>query len=194
MSQSFSDDARLRATEAQMRRALGLQEQSPTGERGPPVPANAGAAHPHRRHFVRDGEVPVTIVHRDNDNGPGNNKLDAARQALKEQTAAREQAEQLLQEARATIQDLQTKLAHERIARDESLRRLADERQIIEDELAAERARREQAEQARDEIVARHQRAETANPPRRRGRPAKISEPESEIVEWWVPGWKERLG
>jgi hypothetical protein len=194
MSQSFSDDARLRATEAQMRRALGLQEQAPTPDRGPPVPTNAGTAHPHRRHFVRDGEVPVTVVHRDNDNGAGSNKLDAARQALKEQTAAREQAEQLLQEARATIQDLQTKLAHERIARDESLRRLADERQIIEDELATERARRQQAEQARDETIAKSQRVETANPTRRRGRPAKISEPESEIVEWWVPGWKERLG
>jgi hypothetical protein len=194
MSQSFSDDARLRATEAQMRRALGLQEQSPTPERGPPVPSTGSTAHPHRRHFVRDGEVPVTMVHRDNDNGSGSNKLDAARQALKEQMAARDQAEQLLQEARATIQDLQTKLAHERIARDEALRRLADERQIIEDELTTERARRQQAEQERDATNAGRQRSETMVPARRRGRPPKVREPESEIVEWWVPGWKDRLG
>jgi hypothetical protein len=29
--------------------------------------------------------------------------------------------------------------------------------------------------------------------PRRPGRPPKVKEPESEIVEWWVPGWKDRL-
>jgi hypothetical protein len=31
--------------------------------------------------------------------------------------------------------------------------------------------------------------------PRRRGRPPKIREPEpeSQIVEWWTPDWKQRL-
>jgi len=48
---------------------------------------------------------------RGHDDGVGTNKLDAIRQALCEQIASREQAEQLLQEARATIQALQTKLA-----------------------------------------------------------------------------------
>ena len=38
---------------------------------------------------------------------------------------------------------------------------LADERQIIEDELTTERARRQQAEQERDATIAGRQRAET---------------------------------
>ena len=56
-------------------------------------------------------------MHRDTDEGAGTGKLDATRLNLREQMAAREHAEQLLQEARTTIQDLQTKLAHERFAK-----------------------------------------------------------------------------
>lgn len=70
--------------------------------------------HPYRRRFARDGDVPVTVVHvhvHDHDDGAGINGIDAARQALREQVAAREQAEPLLQEARTTIQTLETKLA-----------------------------------------------------------------------------------
>ena len=113
----------------------------------------AGAPHPYRRRFVRDGEVPVTLVHREHDDGAGINRIDAARQALREQVAAREQAEHLLQEARTTIQTLETKLAHERIGRDEALRRL-------EDELAAERTTRQQAEEDRDKAITARQDAE----------------------------------
>ena len=108
------------------------------------------------------------------------NRIDAARQALREQVAAREQAEHLLQEARTTIQTLETKLAHERIGKDEALRRL-------EDELAAERAARQQAEQDRDKAMAAGQDAEE------RGRPPKASQPEGRFVEWWKPNWRERL-
>ena len=89
------------------------------------------------------------------DDGIGTNKLDAVQQALREQIASREHAEKLLQEARVTLQDLQTKLAHERMAKDEADRRAEDERHAIEDMLAAERAARQQAEQERDEVEAR---------------------------------------
>ena len=97
--------------------------------------------------------MPVTLVHHDHDDGSGINKIAAARQALHEQVAARERAEHLLQEARATIQTLETKLAHERIGKDEALRRL-------EDELAAERTARQRAEQDRDIAIAARQDAE----------------------------------
>ena len=89
------------------------------------------------------------------DDGIGTNKLDAVQQALREQIASREHAEKLLQQARVTLQDLQTKLAHERMAKDEADRRAEDERHAIEEMLAAERAAREQAEQERDEVEAR---------------------------------------
>src|SRR6478609_4324788 len=99
MTDSLSDDARLRATEAQMRRALGLHNTIPTQAATIPPTTSPGASSPQRRRFVRDGEVPVSVLHRDQDGGASTNKLDAARQALREQIEAREQAERRLQEA-----------------------------------------------------------------------------------------------
>ena len=166
MTDSLSDDARLRATEAQMRRALGLHNTSPTQATIPPT-ASPGASSPQRRRFVRDGEVPVSVLHRDQDGGASTNKLDAARQALREHVEAREQAEHLLQEAQATVRDLQTKLAHERIAHEEAVRRMEGEMQAVEqalqrvqDELATERGCRQKAEQERDDAIAARQEAE----------------------------------
>ena len=153
MSDPPTDELRLRVEEEQMRRALGLRETSSSAPQNAPAAAPTGAPRPHRHRFVRDGEVPVTVVHREHDDGAGTNRIDAARQALHEQVAVRERAEQLLQEARATIQTLETKLAHERMGKDEALRRL-------EDELAAERTARRQAEQDRDKAIAAHQDAE----------------------------------
>jgi len=247
MSDTSNDD--LRETETQMRRVLGLNHQPTPGHEPPPrTTTGVGAAHPHRRRFVRDGDVPVTVVHREHDQGAGTNKLDAAQEALHEQMAAREQTEQLLQEARATIRALETKLAHERIAREEAVLRLEEERQAILDELATERAARQQADQERDEAIAARQeaperlcalmagqdaqttsaaptkakRGRSAGPAairpdeeppaikrsvpamkmldgtsapkvaRRRGRPPKVQETDTEFVEWWKPGWRER--
>ena len=214
-------DARLSATELQMRRALGLDRETssiphPTNS---PNPSNG----PHqRRHFARDGDVPVTMVH--SDSGSRLQQLDAARQALRQQTAAREEAERLLADARNTIHDLETKLGHERLANDEVAQRTsAEKRQIeealtaVQEELATERAMRVRAERERDEAVVATQTAEqrlrqrtavkaalpppapfpSDQPPRRRGRPPKVARQDvapddSEIVEWWSPGWQEK--
>ena len=101
------------------------------------------------------------------DDGANTNKLDATRQALREQIEAREHAEHLLQEAQATIHDLQTNLAHERLARDEAIQRADGEKQLVEqalqraqDELAIERDCRQKAEQERDGAIAARQEAE----------------------------------
>jgi hypothetical protein len=222
MSDPPTDELRLRVEEEQMRRALGLREGSSSAPQNVPPAAPPGAARPHRHRFVRDGEVPVTLVHHDHDDGSGINKIAAARQALHDQVAARERAEHLLQEARTTIQTLETKLAHERIGRDEALRCLADE-------LAVERTARQQAEQDRDIALAARLDAEerlrevtlrarletkagsrtaqrsgepatapahvatASTQPRRRGRPPKASQPEGGFVEWWKPNWKEQF-
>ena len=231
MTDSLSDDERLRATEAQMRRALGLRNTSQTQAIPPPPTPSASSSHPQRRRFVRDGEVPVSVVHRDQGDASGTNALEATRQALREQVTAREHAEHLLQDAKAAIHDLQTKLAHERLARDEAIQRADGERQVVEqalqsvqDELTVERASRQKAEQEHDEAVAARQEAEerllemlatqdaqrasqaSPNPTnkpaggndkqkqgRRRGRPAKSEQPEAEFVEWWKPGWRDRI-
>jgi len=88
MSDTSNDN--LRETETQMRRVLGLNHQPTPGHEPPPrTTTGVGAAHPHRRRFVRDGDVPVTVVHREHDQGAGTNKLDAAQEALHEQMAAR---------------------------------------------------------------------------------------------------------
>jgi hypothetical protein len=123
------------AAESQMRRALGLQSTATPGDVAP-TPAPAGPRRPARR-FVRDGEVAV-FGHRDA--AAGTNRLDAARQALQAQTAVREQAERRLVEAQETIRELQTQLAHARLARDEAVQRAAQEKQASEQALTALRA------------------------------------------------------
>jgi hypothetical protein len=93
-----------------MRRALGLHGDTPASDR--PATLTIGSQ-PQRRRFVRDGEVPVTVIHRDHrvDGEPSINQLDVARQAIRAEAAARELAERSLNEARITIRDLQTKVA-----------------------------------------------------------------------------------
>ncbi len=215
-------DVRLRSAELQMRRALGLDRETPLVSQPTHLSNPSNGLH-QRRQFVRDGDVPVTIVH--GDSGSRLQQLDAARQALRQQTAAREEAERLLAEARNTIHDLETKLGHERLAKDEVTQQADAERQkveealiVVQEELAAERALRARAERERDEAAVARQtpeqrlRQRTAvkaalppsaplptdhQPPRRRGRPPKVARQDvapdnSAIVEWWSPGWPEK--
>jgi hypothetical protein len=263
MTDSPSDDSRLRATETQMRHALGLLGDTP------PRSSTSGSQ-PQRRRFVRDGEVPVTVIRRDHqpDGELGTNQLDAARQAVRSEAAARERAERSLNEAQMTIRDLQTKLAHERLAKDEALatvRRLetdtqaaADAQETMEAELIAERLARRNAEDAlaealdgylategrlrmQDAPMASHaphgsadvssttqtapagldtkaepdaigttrttvrpnirkrrigagaRGSSTAETDGERARPAGDGNRTSDIVEWWEPGWREKL-
>ena len=165
MTDSPPDDARLRVTETQMRRALGLRGNTPprsTTDR--PMTSTSGSPPPKRR-FVRDGEVPVTVIRRDHlpEAEPGTNQLDAARQAIRSEAMARERAERSLEEAQVTIRDLQTKLAHERLAKDEALeiirRQTADGQAVqqnllaVQEELAAERLAHRNAEDALAEAL-----------------------------------------
>lgn len=154
-----------------MRRALGLQDKSsprPQPNHSAPV-FNGSHRPPHR--FVRDGEVPV--VHLDNHphGESGGNQLEAARQTIRSLTAARELAERSLAQAETTIRDLRTKLAHERLARDEAVTRVGTERQTAEQaqtELVTERAARRQAEMRLAQVL--HQQPTEAPS---RGRPGR---------------------
>ena len=221
MTDHSNDETRLQATETQMRRALGLQSTAaPPGE-AVAMPPPAGVHRPARR-FVRDGEVAVSVVHRDA--AAGTNRLDAAQQALEAQTAAREQAERRLLAAQETIRELQTQLAHARLAGDEAVQRAAEVKQASDQALAALRAelletqaglrqtqqRLPAGRPAEDPQAARAKpvqptmtgvagleataAAETPPPVRRRGRPRKAPpEADAGFVEWWKPGWQERL-
>jgi hypothetical protein len=268
-TENSPDDARLSATETQMRRALGLEKTSaPRPQPAHPTALQNGFHRP-QRHFVRDGEVPVAIIHRDESSGT--NQLEAARQNIRSVTAARDTAERSLAEAQATIQQLRTQLGHEHLAKDEIAQRGEAQRQAheqaiqdVQAELATERAARQQAEnrladasQGRREPTGDHtgHLIQPVSQPRRRGRPrkhpipaektsqqklpldsvvetvadmalaavfrplpssevatdqgatqqpvqarrrgrsskVKEPEPESEVVEWWKPGWKDRF-
>lgn len=217
-----------------MRRALGLRSDGPSQPTADHTSSPTLSLHPQRRRFVRDGEV--VVQHREHvpHGDTGTNQLDAARQALREQMAAREEVERALVEVQTANQNLQTKLAHERLARDEALGRAEADRQAlqaVQAELATERELRQQVEgqleralimpTARGKpgrkpgrpaaaarpvpeavpalIVALTDTDNTQPLPRRRGRPPKVREPETDqqadaaFVEWWVPGWKSRI-
>ena len=217
MTDDAPPDVRLHAAELQMRRALGLDQETPPVSPPAYSPTPSNGVH-QRRHFARDGDVPVTIVH--SDSGSRLQQLDAARQSVRQQTAAREEAERLLADARNTIHELETKLGHERLARDEVTQRFNSERLQIEEaltavqeELETERTMRARAERERDEAVVATQTAEQRlrqtvvkaaspaplpedQPRRRRGRPPKVvrevAPDDSDIVEWWSPGWQEK--
>jgi hypothetical protein len=120
------EPAYMQDVEAQMRRALGLfgggvrkQEQ----ERPAPSPAprqtdRFAGGHAHKRRFVQDGEVPVTVLHarRDHPADAPQNRLEAVEAALNHERALREKAERALAEANATIHDIQTKFGHANLA------------------------------------------------------------------------------
>ncbi len=153
MTDSPPDDARPGSAEANMRRALGLHGDTPRqSTTDHSTSANQGL-HPQRRRFVRDGDVPVTVIHRDHrqEDSSSTNQLDAARQAIRSQASAREHAERALAEAQNSMRALQTMLAHERLAKDEvNLRADADRQalQSVQAELVAERAQRDRLERS----------------------------------------------
>ena len=157
-----------------MRRALGLTgdrtgrsspAQAARPQAGPPGrPAGRSSADKPRHRFVPDGAVPVTVISRhrtDEADGPPTSRA-AIETALQDERAARERAERSLQEALATVRDLQTKLGHAELARREAFgtaeaaRAAADalraehgERELRwHEDLAAERAARTAAEAA----------------------------------------------
>ncbi len=191
------DDARLRATEAQMRHALGLDGQ-PQAPRAEEQSTSSGPAadrltlHRPPRRFVKDGEVPVTVVRRPHTldavagmTPTASNQLESARQTIRSQAVATERAERALTDAQATIRDLRTKLAHERMAKEEAyaaLQRVESERdvaanavQALRMEVATERVGREKLGLELREAQEKRRAAEALprHPPRPRGRPRK---------------------
>ena len=111
-----------------MRRALGLTNDG-AGRRSASQPeqqragsqgrlAGRPSADKPRHRFVQDGTVPVTVINRHRpDEADGLSAGRAAIEAaLQDERAARAKAERSLQEALATVHDLQTKLGHAELA------------------------------------------------------------------------------
>jgi chromosome segregation ATPase len=136
-----------------MRRALGLHGDTPRQSTTDHSTSATQGLHPQRRRFVRDGDVPVTVIHRDHrqEDSSSTNQLDAARQAIRSQAAAREHAERALAEAQNSMRALQTMLAHERLAKNEVILRADADRQALQSvqaELVVERAHRDRLERS----------------------------------------------
>ena len=156
LPQDQSQAAPLDDAEAQMRRALGLygdtSRQRPEGERTEPGQRMGGGGFMggmHRRRFVQDGEVPVTVVRRDSQEstataqaGPTSSRLQRVEAALAAESAARDRADRALQDAQAALQALQTKIGHNELAKNEALaaaKRDREELVTLREETAAAR-------------------------------------------------------
>jgi hypothetical protein len=215
-SQLSLDTSQLEAAEARMRRALGLNG-APRPHHGPPAAADHPestarqrklAPGPHRRRFVQDGDIPTTFLRREAvEEGQAPNRLEATEAALTHETTARERAERALQEAQAHVHDLQTKLGHADLARQEALQTAERERQAVAElrsEMLALRARLatppapaprpepvEVPRRGRGRPRAQEKAPETskeAPKPQKRAttRKAKSPEREPKPVKWWI--------
>ncbi len=147
-----NDSEPIDEAESQMRKALGLLGEAPRhrqdhqpdrmdqtnrmmGDR-----FNGGL---HRRRFVQDGDIPVTVLRREPAHEvpvhrgavpaalPTSSRLQRTEAALAAETAAREKAERSLLEVQAHARDLQTKIGHAELARTEATETLRREREAI---------------------------------------------------------------
>ena len=135
--------------ESQMRKALGLmgeaQRHRPEPERMDHTARmgdrfNGGL---HRRRFVQDGDVPVTVLRREpgleppahrgvvTPPGPTSSRLQRTEAALAAETASRDRAERSLTETQGVVRDLQTKIGHAELAKSEAIEALRREREAI---------------------------------------------------------------
>ena len=154
--------AQVEEAELAMRRALGLPGESPRhrleGDRleAPHRMPDRPGAGAHRRRFVQDGEIPVTILRRDPGHDapqhriapapvpPPNSRLQRLEAALAAETIARAQAERASAESNAALRDLHTKVGHADLARNEAVEALRHERKAVaalREELAAAKVR-----------------------------------------------------
>ena len=170
------DNSEPNNTELEMRRALGLDRDSPGSFRPahPSRPAERHMPDGQKRRFVQDGEVPVFVMQgrrgsggqiepRLASNSSPVNRLEVAETALRTEREAREKAERILGEAQASVRELQTALGHAVLARDEArhaAQRAEVEKQQAEAALASETEARELAETATRQAEAKFEAAE----------------------------------
>jgi hypothetical protein len=152
--------------ESQMRKALGLLGE---GQRHRPDAERAEQPHRigdrfngglHRRRFVQDGDIPVTVLRRDQGLDqpahrgspqtipPTSSRLQRTEAALAAETAAREKAERSLADMQALAHDLQTKIGHAELAKNEAIEALHREREATSQLRAEAHAWQEQLDDA----------------------------------------------
>ena len=154
-----------------MRAALHLRRPSSSTSPSP------SAKHAGRHRFVQDGEVPVVVVN------PRQQRCEAEQAALTalegslmREREARQAAEKALEQAMATIRQLQTRLAHAELAQREAAPAPAPAPAVQRPEPEVEQVSAPRRAQPR---------------PRRAAKAR--SWPKDKPIEWWKPGWQERF-
>lgn len=135
--------------ESQMRKALGLLGEAPRHRpdsdrmEQPGRMSDRFSGGLHRRRFVQDGDIPVTVLRRDQGHeapshrgvaappAPTSSRLQRTEAALAGETAAREKAERALAETQSVARDLQTKIGHAELAKTEAIEALRRERDSV---------------------------------------------------------------
>ena len=166
--------------ESQMRKALGLlgesQRNRPDPERAEQPSARMGDRFNgglHRRRFVQDGDIPVTVLRRDQGyeapahrgvaapQVPTSSRLQRTEAALAAETAAREKAERSLAEVQSVARDLQTKIGHAELAKNEAVEALRRERESITELRTDGEAWEERLQDALEQVRAAERHAHT---------------------------------
>lgn len=177
------------STESRMRRALGLQGPS----RAAPQ-QRADQARPRHR-FVQDGGVPVVVLNSRGDNDPVaafKARVTEIEAALDTERNAHGATKRMLQETQASVQALQTRLAHAEFAHGEALAAERRARRDAEDSLQAQLAL--ETEQAAESIGDAPVAAIVSAPKKavrkaaRVPRTPKVAEPQP--VKWWLPNFR----
>jgi hypothetical protein len=175
------------AAEHRMRRALGLELTASSR-----TPRQSRARNQGRTRFIDDGEVPVVMLtgrHRPEAPDAVREQMAVLQSALDSERMQRLAAERALAEAQATVQNLQTKLAHAEMASAEAL---ATERRV---RLLAEATLQGQvtasAAQRQNRAADPAQSAAGRRIPGRRAKPSTAAEPEP--VKWWLPSYQAKM-
>ncbi|WP_158925951.1 hypothetical protein [Acidisphaera sp. S103] len=152
-----------------MRKALGLLGESQRHRTEPErtdQPVRLGdrfGGGLHRRRFVQDGDIPVTVLRRDQGYeapahrgvaappAPTSSRLQRTEAALAAETAARDKAERLLAETQSIVRDLQTKIGHAELAKNEAIEALQREREALAELRAEGEAWEERLQEIREE-------------------------------------------
>ena len=161
------ETAQVDEAESAMRKALGLLGESPRHRPEPdrmdPPPRGQDrfSGGLHRRRFVQDGDVPVTVLRREPGHeapahrvvatpvaAPSSSRLQRTEAALAAETARRDKAERALADLQGVLRDLQTKIGHAELTKNEAMAALKAERDSLGGLRAEVDALREQVSQA----------------------------------------------
>jgi hypothetical protein len=128
--------------ESQMRKALGLLGEPNRHRQDADRSESRFNGGLHRRRFVQDGDVPVTVLRRGEPGHdtvphrtvapsvpPTTSRLQRTEAALAAETSAREKAERQLSDTQMIVRDLQTKIGHAELAKTEAVEALRRERE-----------------------------------------------------------------